>query len=491
MPLALSPMMLPLLFLLAVAEPSSATSPAPILFLIQSQPGSFHTRLAATTRTSILSQWTKYVPPHVMDPPKIILSAEVEASIAYSAWTLFPLLEIMKIQLEAETAVEWVALLNENTDIDLKNLNEAVEKYQFKASEEAVFLGRGLKDSTSTIVHHFDDFDRSGVVYPDLESGVFLSRKLVLDLWEKVDSADISSNKLFPRDFNIDPSYEFAKFVYDNGNGVALKHLDEICGKKSSSVKCITFLRQDYSCAKFSQKKMMSAILEDTFVAVKTCAQFHKSRMNVVKDTWAPLLPNVEFFSDVADEEVPTTHLEYTINTESGHCNKTLAILHHFLQLESKPSFLVLVDDDTVFSVARLAQLLACYQEEEEPFILGQRYGYMVATGGGYSYITGGGGIIFSRGAVEQLVSLPSGCSCPRPDTPDDMHLGRCARQAAVPLLHSGRMFQARPPDYPSSMLSYRRPVSFHKHWEIDPLKVYQDYFQPSDEKLAGVKEEL
>ena len=63
----------------------------------------------------------------------------------------------------------------------------------------------------------------------------------------------------------------------------------------------------------------------------------------------------------------------------------------------------------------------------------------MVATGGGYSYITGGGGIIFSRGAVEQLVSLPSGCSCPRPDTPDDMHLGRCARQAAVPLLHSGR----------------------------------------------------
>ena len=63
----------------------------------------------------------------------------------------------------------------------------------------------------------------------------------------------------------------------------------------------------------------------------------------------------------------------------------------------------------------------------------------MVATGVGYSYITGGGGIIFSRAAVEQLLSLDSSCSCPKPDTPDDMHLGRCARQAAVPLLHSGR----------------------------------------------------
>jgi len=46
-------------------------------------------------------------------------------------------------------------------------------------------------------------------------------------------------------------------------------------------------------------------------------------------------------------------------------------------------------------------------------------------------------------------------------------------------------MFQARPPDYPSSLLAYRKPVSFHKHWEIDPLKVYKDYFAKSDSKLG------
>jgi len=485
--------MVPLFLLLSAGslQLASAASPAPILFIIQSQPGEFHHSIALTTKNSILNQWAKYVPDHVMEQPKVILSSEVEDSIAYSAWTIFPLVEIMKIQLEAEKSLEWVALLNENTDIDLKNLNEAVEKYQFKPIKEPLFLGRGLKDSKSTIVHHFDDFASSGVVYPDLESGIFLSRKLVLDLWEKLqDEENLSTNKLFPKDFNIDPSYEFAKFVYDNGDGIALTHLDEICAKTSSATKCLTFQRQEYSCLKLSQKERINDVLEDTFVAVKTCSKFHQSRMSVVKKTWSPLLPRVKYFSDVADAEVPTTHLEYTVNTESGHCNKTMAIINRFHKMDSKPSFLILVDDDTILSVARLGQLLACYQGEG-PFILGQRYGYMVATGHGYSYITGGGGIIFNRAAVEQLLSLPTSCSCPQPDTPDDMHLGRCARHAEVPLLHSGRMFQARPPDYPSSMLAYRRPVSFHKHWEIDPVKVYQDYFKTSDNKMAGIKEEL
>ena len=52
-------------------------------------------------------------------------------------------------------------------------------------------------------------------------------------------------------------------------------------------------------------------------------------------------------------------------------------------------------------------------------------------------------------------------------------------------------MFQARPPDYPAGLLANRRPVSFHKHWEIDPIQVYKTYFQFSDAKLTVGKEEL
>lgn len=33
--------------------------------------------------------------------------------------------------------------------------------------------------------------------------------------------------------------------------------------------------------------------------------------------------------------------------------------------------------------------------------------------------------------------------------------------------------FQARPEDYSKELLSNQIPVSFHKHWQVDPYKVY------------------
>ena len=61
----------------------------------------------------------------------------------------------------------------------------------------------------------------------------------------------------------------------------------------------------------------------------------------------------------------------------------------------------------------------------------------------------------------------------------------RCARTVGVNILHSPRMFQARPTDYPAAQISNRRPISFHKHWNIDPLQVYEEYFKSSDKILA------
>lgn len=47
--------------------------------------------------------------------------------------------------------------------------------------------------------------------------------------------------------------------------------------------------------------------------------------------------------------------------------------------------------DILFFSISRLRKLLSCYNPSE-PVILGERYGYGLGSGGGYSYITGGGG---------------------------------------------------------------------------------------------------
>ena len=159
-----------------------------------------------------------------------------------------------------------------------------------------------------------------------------------------------------------------------------------------------------------------------------------------------------------------------------------MAIVNHFLEQEDK-DILVIVDDDTVLSVARLASLLSCYTGEETPVLLGQRlyirniwkgfrigdylthpflgtslqlpllwfhynisrhlnhfcrYGYMAATGRGYNYITGGGGMVMNRAAASAL----SSCDCPSADTPDDMHLGMCARSPGYIFMQIADIFQ-------------------------------------------------
>lgn len=51
--------------------------------------------------------------------------------------------------------------------------------------------------------------------------------------------------------------------------------------------------------------------------------------------------------------------------------------------------------------------------------------------------------------------------------------------------------------DYPKDNLSHQVPVSFHKHWNIDPVKVHFTWLAPSEEDKArqeaqkGFKEEL
>ena len=59
-----------------------------------------------------------------------------------------------------------------------------------------------------------------------------------------------------------------------------------------------------------------------------------------------------------------------------------------------------------------LNKSLACY-DHKKPVFIGERYGYGLNTGNGYPYITGGGGMLFSRAAVEQWKK--NGCQCPQP----------------------------------------------------------------------------
>lgn len=56
------------------------------------------------------------------------------------------------------------------------------------------------------------------------------------------------------------------------------------------------------------------------------------------------------------------------------------------------------------FSVEALSELLACHNYTQL-VALGERYGYAAALPHGYDYITGGGGMVFSKPLVGKKIN--------------------------------------------------------------------------------------
>uniref|UniRef100_A0A8B9UHG9 Beta 3-glucosyltransferase n=1 Tax=Anas zonorhyncha TaxID=75864 RepID=A0A8B9UHG9_9AVES len=338
------------------------------------------------------------------------------------------------------------------------------------------FLGKALYDEESTIIHHYAFAENPTVFkFPDFAAGWALSIPLVNKLAVKLKSEPLKS------DFTIDLKHEIALYIWQKGDGPHLTPVPEFCTDDVNSYKvdqCATTFSNFLPLCKDPVKK------EDVFVAVKTCRKFHGDRIPVVKQTWEREAALIEYYSDYADSSIPTIDLGVP-NTERGHCGKTFAILERFLNhSSSRTPWLVIVDDDTLISIFRLRKLLSCY-DPNEPVFLGERYGYGLGTGG-YSYITGGGGMVFSRTAVQKL--LASKCRCYSMDAPDDMVLGMCFSGLGIPITHSPLFHQARPMDYPKDYLSHQIPISFHKHWNIDPVKVYFTWLAPNTEEVLNGK---
>jgi len=153
-------------------------------------------------------------------------------------------------------------------------------------------------------------------------------------------------------------------------------------------------------------------------------------------------------------------------------------------------NWLVIVDDDTIFSAARLLSLLTCYNPKH-PIAIGERYGYFIWDIHGYQYLTGGAGIVLSAPLVHHM-AYPGICDCPSATTPDDMHLfGRCLLRLGVEPVHSSMFHQAQPADYANAYLASQEPISFHKFWMLDPEAVYKDWFAAADNILPRKHIEL
>ncbi|XP_070327861.1 beta-1,3-glucosyltransferase isoform X2 [Odocoileus virginianus] len=441
-----------------------------IVFVIQSQSNSFHVKKAEQLKQSILKQSADLT----QEMPTVLLLHQLAQQ--EGAWTILPLLPHFSVMYSRNSS--WIFFCEEETRIQIIQLLETLRRYD---PSKEWFLGKALHDEESTIIHHYAFSENPTVFkYPDLAAGWALSIPLVNKLTKRLKSESLKS------DFTIDLKHEIALYIWDGGDGLPLTPVPEFCTDRVGS-SCATSFQSSLPLCGNPVKK------EDIFVAVKTCKKFHGDRIPIVKQTWAGQAGRLEYYSDYADSSIPTVDLGIP-NTDRGHCGKTFAILERFLNhSHDKIPWLVIVDDDTLISISRLRHLLSCY-DAREPVFLGERYGYGLGTGG-YSYVTGGGGMVFSREAIRRL--LASKCRCYSNDAPDDMVLGMCFSGLGIPVTHSPLFHQARPVDYPKDYLSHQVPVSFHKHWNIDPVKVYFTWLAPAEEDRArqqsrrGLKEEL
>ncbi|XP_065437428.1 beta-1,3-glucosyltransferase isoform X8 [Chrysemys picta bellii] len=441
-----------------------------IVFVIQSQSNSFHSKRAEDLERNILKQ------AEVLgkELPRILLIHQMDRHDG--AWTILPLMQDFSASYGRNSS--WIFFCEEDTRIQIVKLLETLRRFDKSkkvdgdwtfnivngSENEEWFLGKALYDEESTIIHHYAFAENPTVFkFPDFAAGWALSIPLVNKLANKLKSEPLKS------DFTIDLKHEIALYIWQKGNGPHLTPVPEFCTDDLNSYKavhCATMFSNFLPVCGDPVKK------EDIFVAVKTCRKFHRDR---------------------------------------SHCGKTFAILERFLNhSSSKTPWLVIVDDDTLISIFRLRKLLSCY-DPNEPVFLGERYGYGLGTGG-YSYITGGGGVlpspcikkkcvevrdrmVFSREAIQKL--LASKCQCYSNDAPDDMVLGMCFSGLGIPITHCPLFHQARPMDYPKDYLAHQIPISFHKHWNVDPVKVYFTWLAPkmedsfTEKKQRRIREDL
>ncbi|XP_032433230.1 beta-1,3-glucosyltransferase isoform X1 [Xiphophorus hellerii] len=442
-----------------------------LVIVIQSQKNSFHAQRGYQRKEKILQDAANLGE----GLPVVLLLHEL--SDYEGNWSILPVLPLLSA-IYGESA-SWFLFIEEETMVILHVLQNVLKRYPV---QEEWFLGQRLHDNKPSIVHHYAfSEDPTSFGYPDPAVGWALSAALHQRLAERIQSENLKS------DFTIDLTHEIALFIWEEGRGPKLTTVPEFCTETKNN--CATkFTNYLPNCGNPVSKN-------NIFVAVKTCEKYHSvrayynprrrqsllipRRVPVVKSTWEKHAVYLEYYSDVTDASIPTINLGVP-NTERGHCGKTFAIMRRFLsEAVPKVDWLVIVDDDTLISLPRLRRLLRCYNPKEA-VSLGERYGYGLMQNG-YSYTTGGGGMVLSRTAVSMLLS--SGCSCYSDDAPDDMVLGRCFTSIGVPITHSPLFHQAQPDDYSGTRITLQHSISFHKHWSVDPVAVYTNWLQDSHPK--------
>ncbi|XP_055916522.1 beta-1,3-glucosyltransferase [Eupeodes corollae] len=503
-----------ILGILLIIKLSYALDPSELLILIISQENSYHKQLNENLRSNIHKQSILLSKNHL-----IHVHVLHEILNHPGDWTFLAVLPKLTTSNLIKSNTKWIILCEDLSLIQLKPLIDNLSQEDYTTEQ---YFGYPLYDQEATIIHHFAFFENPRWFhYPMLQAGVIFSVPLVQHLAEYVSKV---KRKM---DFSIDASHELARFIMEyvkpkshmhhetrtpthniqdvatKGfvSRVAMRNGDSIPKKKANSrilmqpasyicpSPSVEGLRTD--CALCVNSSVTSSCIaagrETIYFAIKTCHKFLMDRVPVIQRTWGQYAAHKRFFSDNASKDIPTFATGVP-NTETGHCLKTLSILKLALndvqrhnRVSNRPIlWIFLSDDDTILSVSGVCEILGCFDPTADVY-LGERYGFRLHSDDGFNYITGGGGIAFSLPTVRKIVQS---CTCPTISSPDDMILGSCLHGLNVRAIHSSRFHQARPMDYPATLLTIQKPVSFHKFWQLDPVSVYEEWFAEDDKRL-------
>ncbi|XP_053672110.1 beta-1,3-glucosyltransferase [Anopheles nili] len=487
-------LLLPVVVLLLLVQLPSFVEPAlaahELSFLVLSQPARYNAARARHLRRSIIDQIRELdqeIAPN--EPDNVFLTHELFPE-REGAWAITPILGHIRTAVlkSAHRTARWLIVCEEQSHVNVSLLAHHLAEEDYR---EKLFLGYPLYDREATIIHHFAFFKNpTSFLYPYLRAGIALTVPLVDHLLELLPDG---APRPALSDFFIDAAHEFALLVWQRGKGYPLQPRRYLCAKAQPhcAIHGAAWNHEGLPSTRHSDDDNES-ISSDTstdvdhiMFAVKTCHKYHKDRIPALKNTWTKYVQHLRYFSDTDDPSIPTV-VTSVPNSSAGHCAKTLEILQligdelRFNSSLHPVRWVMLVDDDTILSSSSLARFLSSYDPNRDLY-LGERYGYhLMGSDGGYSYVTGGGGIVLS---VAILDALQRTCECPSASSPDDMILAACLQRLGVRPIHSPLFHQARPSDYPPEVLDRHHTVSFHKHWQIDPQQVYNRWFRQQDER--------
>ena len=423
-----------------------------ILIVVRSQPGSYHKRRLELFESSLRQQMSGENNAIFA----IVRVHEVEKFVPGS-WTV---ISILQQQYHVVYRAKWILVCEDSTRLNLTQIGLFLSSQDHATPQ---YFGHCLRDKGPVIIHHFGPrtTDLNMFDYPLFASGVILSKSLV----RYIATFDLEDGTIAHT--TIDIQHEIAVLIFSKLKA-RLVCVQIFCVEKNGD--CMSWV--DLEISEGCQGNKFN--LGDLSVAVKTHAGNYKTRIPILQNTWLHEAINITKFYTHSLEETNQFNGEMNFidvgfaNTGGGHCEKLAFILKDF-HLSKSGHWLAILDDDTFINIKRLGEMLSCHEAREEALILGEKYGFSQISGQGYPFITGGGGIVMSRKAVEILIKANLYCA---PGTPDDMWLGMFGNAYGIHFINYQNFHQSTAVTYHKDYIKCYRAVSYHR---ISSVREYED----------------